>query len=751
MAYRPRLKFGFYVEAIDPLGVFLISERRHFVLRGKAYRELVPLLDGRRTEDELVGQLEGKVPAAEVIYALGLLARKGYVVDGAEPIASERAAAFWELLDVAPGRVRERLAGASVSLEAFGAAEIAPLAAELGGLGVRVAEAGGDLRVAVTDDYERAGLREIDRQCREAGRPWLLLKPYGLSAWLGPLYVPGQTGCHACLLHRLEKHRKLETFLARRRAGGAPIAPAVAALPSTERAAFALAATEIAKWLVFGKSDALEGKVVTSDAETLERKAHTLTRRPQCPGCGDRGLVAANQRRAPELPAVRASWNDDGGRRGEAPERALARLERHVSPITGIVSYLQPMLPESGDPLIRSYAADHNFVRVESENYFLDDAQRGRSGGKGKTEAQAKASAVCESIERYSGLYEGDEAIVRARLGDLGRAAVHPNALLLFSERQLRERDKWNAHGSRFAGVPEPFDEGREIGWCPVYPLLGGEPRYVPAACCYYGYGPAHGERFAMPDSNGCAAGATLTEAAYQGLMELAERDAVALWWYSRVRRPGVDFASFGDPYLVDLAAYYGRIGRELWALDLTNDLGIPAFAALTRKAAGAAEDIVFGFGAHLDAKVALGRAVTECNQMLPAVFFASPDRPDSYRGDPLARRWWKTATLASEPYLAPAEGPPRRLADFAAPAAGDLRDDLLACARALGRKGYDVYLLDQSRPDADVAVVKVFAPGLRHFWARFAPGRLYDAPVELGWLPRALAEEELNPFPMFL
>jgi len=44
-----------------------------------------------------------------------------------------------------------------------------------------------------------------------------------------------------------------------------------------------------------------------------------------------------------------------------------------------------------------------------------------------------------------------------------------------------------------------------------------------------------------------------------------------------------------------------------------------------------------------------------------------------------------------------------------------------------------------------------VIVPGLRHFWARFAPGRLYDVPVQLGWLPQPLAEEELNPIPMFL
>jgi oxazoline/thiazoline synthase len=59
--------------------------------------------------------------------------------------------------------------------------------------------------------------------------------------------------------------------------------------------------------------------------------------------------------------------------------------------------------------------------------------------------------------------------------------------------------------------------------------------------------------------------------------------------------------------------------------------------------------------------------------------------------------------------------------------------------------------VLDQTRPDIGMPVVKVVVPGLRHFWARFAPGRLYEVPASLGWLPRPLTEEELNPIPMFV
>jgi ribosomal protein S12 methylthiotransferase accessory factor YcaO len=91
-----------------------------------------------------------------------------------------------------------------------------------------------------------------------------------------------------------------------------------------------------------------------------------------------------------------------------------------------------------------------------------------------------------------------------------------------------------------------------------------------------------------------------------------------------------------------------------------------------------------------------------------------------------------------------------RQLKDFAVVHSGDLMQDILWCQRAVENKGMEMLVLDQTRPDVKMPVVKVIVPGLRHFWARFAPGRLYDVPVEMGWLPKALAESELNPIPIF-
>jgi ribosomal protein S12 methylthiotransferase accessory factor len=62
-----------------------------------------------------------------------------------------------------------------------------------------------------------------------------------------------------------------------------------------------------------------------------------------------------------------------------------------------------------------------------------------------------------------------------------------------------------------------------------------------------------------------------------------------------------------------------------------------------------------------------------------------------------------------------------------------------------------EMLVLEQTRADIGLPVAKVFVPGLRHFWMRFGPGRLYDVPVALGWRAEQSTPDQLNPIPMFL
>lgn len=750
MLHRPKFKNCFHIEIVESVGVFLLSESDYYVLEGRLYQQLIPLINGHYTADDIVNLLQETASAAEIYYALMVMERKGYLVESDETLKPE-VAAFWDILNIDRAMATNRLQATKVAVTAIGNIATEPFIEILSSLGIQVAEAG-DLTVVLTDDYLQSDLGVFNQKAIQLHRPWMLVKPVGAIAWIGPIFYPEQTGCWECLAQRLKANRPVETFIQKQKGTTAPLITSRAVLPSTLQMGLNLAATEVFKWVVRGENKALEGNLVTFDAIALQTQNHPLVKRPQCPACGEPAYRSKREPVPLLLQSHKKTFTADGGHRSVAPETTIKKYEHHVSPITGAVRGLKPM-SHSTNELTPNYVAGHNFATMFDSLYFLRENLRGKSGGKGKSASQAKASALCEAIERYSGIFQGDEIRRKATYSQLGDAAIHPNDCMNFSDRQYQTRHDWNhSCPSFFQRVPEPFDCDREIDWTPIWSLTCQDFKYLPTAYCYYGY-PKLSDPDCWADSNGTAAGNTKEEAILQGFMELVERDCVALWWYNRIQRSPVDLDSFNQPYFHSLKEYYRSINRELWVLDITSDLGIPAFAALSRRCDREVEDIIYGFGAHFDPVIAVTRALTELNQVLPTVISVAPDGSTQYNFfDRLALNWWQTATLANQSYLVPdASVAPKVYSDYDRLSSDDLLDDVMACARIVAKHGMEMLVLDQTRPDIGLHVVKVIVPGMRHFWKRLSPGRLYQVPVAMGQLLEPLREEQLNPIPIFL
>ena len=217
------------------------------------------------------------------------------------------------------------------------------------------------------------------------------------------------------------------------------------------------------------------------------------------------------------------------------------------------------------------------------------------------------------------------------------------------------------------------------------------------------------------------------------------------------LRRPAIDLTTFDEPYFATWQERYRAANRETWALDLTSDLGIPSVVTVSRRIDKPRQDILIAFGAHFDVKVAISRAMTEMNQFLPAVLNVTAGSEEYLFPDPEQQHWWRNATLENQPYLMPVEGRSRTASDYYDLTTDDLAEDVRLAERIVARAGMEMLVLDQTRPDIGLPVVKVVVPGMRHFWTRFAPGRLYDIPVRMGWLDNPTAECNLNPIGMFL
>ena len=406
---------------------------------------------------------------------------------------------------------------------------------------------------------------------------------------------------------------------------------------------------------------------------------------------------------------------------------------------------------DEADTWSHVYWAGSNLALRSKKLSSLRRGLRSASAGKGSTPKQSEAGALCEAIERYSNMYHGDEVRCRRSYADFVKAgeeeAIHPNEVHLFSDRQLDHADAINARGHPYNWIPPRLDPEAEIDWSPIWSLTQGRHRYLPTSMLYSVPAEQADAVHYRADSNGCAAGNTLEEAVFQGLFELIERDAFAVWWYNRLRVPGVDLDSFGDDYLAAAGEYYRGFHRELWVLDITGDFGVPTFVAVSRRIDQDEEDIVYGIGAHTDPHISALRAVCEMNQFLYLLQGTKSDSFDYKTYDPVSREWWATAKLAEHAYLQPdPDAAQRGKSDYSVAESADTREDVERCRALIEAKGMELLVLDQTRPDIGMPVARVVVPGLRHFWERFAPGRLYDVPVAMGRRERPLAEDELNP-----
>ncbi len=738
MLHRPCLKSQYRLELLDSETLFLIHETGHRLLKGRLYALVMPLLDGVKTTDDIVEALKDQVPEAQIYYVLMLLEKKGLITEYAPGQVGDHA--FWQGLDACPVEVRNTLSKTDLTI--YNETDISTTALEEGlkSLGFHI-NASGSLAIVIVNDYLEGSLREINAGFLENKTPWILMKPKGATPWIGPFFSE-ETGCWECLAHRIRTHRPIELYIQQKLGLPSPPSASYASLPTTISAFMHLAATEIAKAIV-SDNGILKNHILAYDSLVPNLTSHLFVRRPQCATCGTPQRFALTMKEPVVLQSTPEPYRDNSFRNA-TPESTWASHSINIDPITGILAGLKPIENE-GSSFIFNFDAGPNLAVKNHTLDLLEGHFRDVSLGKGRTEIQGKVSGLCEAIERYSGVWQGYEPTITGTFEELGQDAIHPNQCMLYSEKQYHNNSGAQSY-SHFFQTPEPFDPTVPISWTPLWSLCDERHKYLPTQYCYYSYVSDLEPRYCIADSNGCASGNTREEAMLQALLELIERDAVAIWWYNRLSRPGVDLSSIRDSWLQSLVEEHRKMGRELWALDLTHDLQTPVYAAFSRMTHGP-ENIVMGFGAHLTPKEALLRALTEVNQMLPG---AQMDDKGQYRDkNKAACYWFSKATLANQPHLkgnplSSIQEPPRRLL-------GNTGDDLAALIDILKRKNIDVLALDQTRPDIGMPVFRMVAPGLRPFWQRLAKGRLYDIPYELGWLTEKNREEQLNPIPIFI
>lgn len=361
-----------------------------------------------------------------------------------------------------------------------------------------------------------------------------------------------------------------------------------------------------------------------------------------------------------------------GTHRVVTPAETLRRIEP-LFPVVGITRLADvTWLDEIGIPVYQA---------VRPNSWTLSVSQ-----GKGLTADLAKVSAAMESIELWHAEREGPGELVTT-VADMEReCGYHVRELPLERRHHLRP--------------------GLELEWTRASRLDGGADTFLPAGLLRLDsrvrdiWTPP---LFAL-NSNGLASGNTVVEAALHGLYEVIERDCLT--------RDGTT-----APRVLDLASVHGP-ARDL--LDRLRAAEVDVLVEVLPSPTGLAcfratiwsemFPVLFaGAGAHLDREVALCRALTEAAQSRVTEIAGARDDITSsgYRRAAAGRSARPVASPDTDVLTYDEIGSVRNTS---------LADDVRATvAGVLAVTGRSPLVVDHTRPEVGIPVVRVVCPGLRY------------------------------------
>ena len=366
--------------------------------------------------------------------------------------------------------------------------------------------------------------------------------------------------------------------------------------------------------------------------------------------------------------------------------------------------------------------------------------------GKGITKIHAKASALMESIERYCSLSRTySKSLIQGTYLELSKVydkVLHPNEVVEPVERIYDEKES-------IIDYIEGFD------------LLNNEVVLVPAQLVLSKFSakPPSVSAFPYSHTNGLASGNVLEEAICHALCEIIERDAISIadlcassipysilenilaslnkkehekYLYIRIPEdkfvddssifPDVDISEIVEDFapIKFLVKRFTDAGISLLIKDITQkDIGVPTFVASTIE--WVSSDYGYfakGYGTHLDARIALIRAITEASQTRAVNIQGARDdlRKIKYRSnDEIYKRKWQFMSSASQNNKS--NNNSIMFSKIKTYVKKDILEDIKILLNLLKKAGLRrVVIVDLTHPDIGIPVVRAIVPGLETF-----------------------------------
>jgi ribosomal protein S12 methylthiotransferase accessory factor len=423
-----------------------------------------------------------------------------------------------------------------------------------------------------------------------------------------------------------------------------------------------------------------------------------------------------------------------------------ADISTRIKPVEDTISEIMPLCKRLGVTRIsditymdKLYIPNYTAVLPGTEDSIWVYS------GKGETKAHAKASALMESIERYSSL-----------------SSSYPRSFIQGSYLQLSKSYNKVLHPDEVVEpVEQTFDPRSSIiDFLPGFDLIGNEKVLIPAQLALSRYSAKFPAICVFPYShtNGLASGNVLEEAICHALCEVIERDAASIAdlcassipytileniinslkkardeEYPVTQIPEDKFVD--DPSIfpdVDISEIAGEfepikflvkkftdLGIPLLVKDITQkDIGIPTFVASSIEWITSSYGyFAKGYGTHPDARIALIRAITELSQTRAGNIQGARDdlKKIGYKeNDEIYKRKWQFIHTSS---LTNKNNKTIKFSNIRTYMNKDILDDVRLILNSLRKAGLRrVIIVDLTVPEVRIPVVRAIVPGLETF-----------------------------------
>ncbi|GAA2070136.1 hypothetical protein GCM10009780_00890 [Actinomadura alba] len=283
-----------------------------------------------------------------------------------------------------------------------------------------------------------------------------------------------------------------------------------------------------------------------------------------------------------------------GATRAHPPEDLRLPMDALANPVCGML----------GRPAVRAY---HATATAPATGRFMVRSKYGLHemywSGHAESYGRSELLGVLEGLERDAGQRPRRvEVAQRASVTEL--TAPHVS----MEQCGLYDPDFYRMHSDKYV----PWSENPRVPWVWGWSLRDDRAVLVPEQLVYYLDHRTDHRNTVQECSNGCASGSSVTEAVLHGLLELVERDAFLISWYSGLTPTEIDLDTVDHPLVQQMRAHVDLQGYDLRCFDIRVDLPVPAVGAVGVRRDGGPGRLCFAGGASLDPADAVRAAVCE-------------------------------------------------------------------------------------------------------------------------------------------